>query len=147
MTIIVTNLNIWLKTTELKLHVPVLLWNCPGSRAPRLLLDTHPGEAVSQAHYLTDAQSLITKEVTCYHLPYLLHCTIIHGTWWAVLRATSGAGSLVHGPLADCPAAVQTRRPCAQPQGKPWALPMYRGSHSSTAVAGLCKALNTNYFI
>lgn len=40
-----------------------------------------------------------------------------------MLRTISGAGSSVHGPLADCLAAVQTWHPCAHPEGKPWDSP------------------------
>lgn len=46
-----TNLNVWLQTTELKLCVPVPLPHCSGNGAPRLLPATHPGR-LSHALYL-----------------------------------------------------------------------------------------------
>lgn len=46
-----TNLNVWLQTTELKLRVPVPLPHCPGNVAPRLLPPLTPGRR-SHALYL-----------------------------------------------------------------------------------------------
>lgn len=63
MAMIVTNLNVWQETSELQLLVPVLFLHCPGHRAPRLPLATHPGEALTQALCLAVFQSFITKEV------------------------------------------------------------------------------------